>query len=208
MREAEGRVVRARTYTTLFLLFAGLVFLTRAPWLTLPCYWDECGYYLPAAFDLLRGWLITHSVPANIHPPGLSLWLAAVWRVTGFSYGVTRCAMLVLASGACAFAMLLAIDLLKYTRGMPAFLAAGLVCFSPLFFAQSLLAQPDMPAMLFTSAALWLFLRNRSELCAAACAALVLMKETGMVAPAVFAAWLLFERRPKRPLGFSSRRPC
>ncbi len=78
---------------------------------------------------------------------------------------------------------------------MPAFLAAGLLCLSPVFFAQSLMAQLDMPAMLFTTLALWLFLRGRIPAAAIACTALVLVKETGVVAPLVFAVWLAYERR-------------
>jgi hypothetical protein len=70
-----------------------------------------------------------------------------------------------------------------------------LVCLSPVFFAQSLLAQPDLPAMLFTTLALWLFLRGRIAACAASCVALVMMKETGVAAPLVFAGWLAHERR-------------
>ncbi len=195
MRPAAQRLVRAETLGILFLLFAAFTFLTRAPWVDLPCYWDECGYYLPAALDFFHGSFIPRTVPASIHPPGLSAWLAAVWRVAGYRIEATRLAMLLVAAAAAVFSMLLAVELLRAARGMPAFLAAGLVCISPVFFAQSLLAQPDLPAMLFTAMALWLFLRERIALAALACTALVLVKETGVVAPLVFGVWLVAERR-------------
>jgi 4-amino-4-deoxy-L-arabinose transferase-like glycosyltransferase len=103
--------------------------------------------------------------------------------------------MLLLAAAAAALSLLLAIELLRDARGMPAFLAAGLVCLSPVFFSQALLAQLDMPAMLFTTLALWLFLRGRIVPSACACALLALVKETGIVAPLVLGGWLVYERR-------------
>jgi hypothetical protein len=66
---------------------------------------------------------------------------------------------------------------------------------SPLFFAQSMLAQLDAPAMIFTTLALLLFLQNHLRASAAVCVALVLVKETGAIVPAVFALWLARERR-------------
>jgi hypothetical protein len=74
-------------------------------------------------------------------------------------------------------------------------MAVILLCASPLFFAQAMLAQLDMPAMLFTSLALLLFLQEKTRLAALACAALVLVKETGLIVPLVFGGWLLHEKR-------------
>jgi hypothetical protein len=73
--------------------------------------------------------------------------------------------------------------------------AAGLLCLSPVFFSQAMLAQLDEPAMLFTALALLLFVQNRIVPAAAACVALVLVKETGVVAPLVFGLWLAREQR-------------
>ena len=80
-------------------------------------------------------------------------------------------------------------------NGTPAFAALVLLCLSPLFFAQSMLAQLDMPAMSLSVLALLLFLQNRFRASAIACMVLVLLKETGLVAPALLGCWLLFERR-------------
>jgi hypothetical protein len=59
-----------------------------------------------------------------------------------------------------------------------------------------MLAQLDMPAMCLSVLSLLLFLQNRFRASAIACTVLVLVKETGIVAPALFGCWLLLERRP------------
>ena len=57
-------------------IFAVLM-LVHAPLLRLPYFWDEAGYYIPAARDLyLTGTLIPHSTPSNAHPPLIMAWLA------------------------------------------------------------------------------------------------------------------------------------
>jgi hypothetical protein len=89
----------------------------------------------------------------------------------------------------------LARELCPNGPGQPALLAQLLLLVSPLFFAQSMLAQLDGPAMTFTSLALVLFLRNRISWAAAASTGLVLVKETGLVVPLVFFLWLSAERR-------------
>src|SRR6266496_5322986 len=58
----------------LFLGFFLLLILTHAPLLRLPYFWDEAGYYIPAARDLLAGSLIPHSTPSNAHPPLVMAW--------------------------------------------------------------------------------------------------------------------------------------
>ena len=74
------------------LFFAGLMLL-HAPLLRLPYFWDEAGYYIPAARDLfLTGTLIPQSTPSNAHPPLVLAWLALAWRVFGYSTLVTRTA--------------------------------------------------------------------------------------------------------------------
>jgi hypothetical protein len=195
MDEGKAQRIRPGTLGILFLPFVCAILLSHSQWLDLPYFWDEAGYYIPAALDFFHGSPIPHSVPPLIHPPGLPLYLATVWSFAGFHPEATRCAMLLLAAAAGMFGLLLSIELLREARGMPGFFAAALVCLSPVFFAQSILAQPDMPAMLFTTLALWFFLRGRIVPAAAACAVLVMVKETGFVAPAVFAFWLAYERR-------------
>ena len=74
----------------------------HAPLLRLPYFWDEAGYYVPAARDLLlTGSLIPHSTVSNAHPPLLMAYLALWWKLAGFAPVVTRTAML-LASLICS----------------------------------------------------------------------------------------------------------
>ena len=194
------RRIRPDTYLFFLALFGFVVFLSHAPLLRLPYYWDELGQFVPAALDIYHngfhagGW-IPHSTVPNVHPPGVMAYLAAVWTVAGYSAAHTRLAMLLLASVAVLAAFLLAIELCRNVRGAPAFMAVFLLCISPLFFAQAMLAQLDMPAMLFTCLALLLFLQDKIRPAALACTALVLVKETGLLAPLLFGAWLLFEKR-------------
>src|SRR6476646_10488232 len=82
----------------LFLAFSLLLIAIHAPLLRLPYFWDEAGYYIPAARDLLAGSLIPHSTPSNAHPPLVMAWLALGWKLFGQSQLVTRCAMLLLAA--------------------------------------------------------------------------------------------------------------
>jgi 4-amino-4-deoxy-L-arabinose transferase-like glycosyltransferase len=176
-------------------LFALILLLAHFPFLQLPYFWDEAGQFIPAALDLLHmGAWIPRSAAPNIHPPGVVMYLAAFWRLAGTSPLATRTAMLILAGFACLAAFLLSRELCRGTAGVPVFATLLLVC-SPLFFAQSMLAQLDAPAMLFTSLALLLFVQDRMGPAVVASTALVLVKETGLAVALVFALWLIRERR-------------
>ena len=161
------------------------VFAIHFPFLALPYFWDELGQFVPAALDILRdGAWVPHSAVPNVHPPGVMAYLAAVWRIFGYSIPATRAAMLLLGSLTELFTFLLAVRLLRGSA--PAFLAVLLLLLDPLFYTQSMLAQLDMPAMLASTAALWLFLEERLALAALVCTVLVLAKETGILLPLVF----------------------
>jgi 4-amino-4-deoxy-L-arabinose transferase-like glycosyltransferase len=197
------RPVRLHSYVFVYALIAFVLLLAHQPLLQVPYYWDELGQFIPAALDLYRtdAW-IPHSTLPNVHPPGVMAWLAVFWHVFGYSIGATRIAMLLIASLGVLFTFLLAIELGRDSPGAPAFAALALLCVSPLFFAQAMLAQLDMPAMCATALALLLFLRNRFRASALACMALVLVKETGVVAPVLFGCWLLAERRTRQALWY------
>ena len=196
LEQAPRRRIRPDTYLFFAILFAFAVFLTHALLLRLPYYWDELGQFIPAALDLYRhfAWIPRSTVP-NVHPPGVMAYLAAFWSLAGYSPVATRVAMLLAASAAVLAAFLLAIELCRNVAGAPAFMAVILLCASPLFFAQALLAQLDMPAMLFATLALLFFLQDRVRLSAALCVVLVLVKETGLLVPLLFAIWLVYEKR-------------
>ena len=83
----------------LLALFFSALFTLHLPLLRLPYFWDEAGYYIPAARDLLStGSLIPHSTVSNAHPPLVMAYLAAAWKLAGFSPLITRSAMLLVAA--------------------------------------------------------------------------------------------------------------
>jgi 4-amino-4-deoxy-L-arabinose transferase-like glycosyltransferase len=190
--------VRFRSYALAFGLIAAFLILLHGSLLELPFYWDEIGQFVPAALDLFRtgAWIPVSTVP-NVHPPAVMAYLALCWSIFGYSIVATRLAMLLLAAFGALATFLLAIELARGAMGAPAFTALALLCLSPLFFAQSMLAQLDMPAMCFSLLALLLFLQDRYRASALACMALVLVKETGAVVPALFGCWVFFERKER-----------
>jgi 4-amino-4-deoxy-L-arabinose transferase-like glycosyltransferase len=188
--------VRFQTYVFAFSVITAFLILSHSLLLELPFYWDEVGQFVPAALDIFRAgaWIPVSTAP-NVHPPGVMAYLALVWSIFGYSIVATRVAMLLVAAGGALVTFLLAIELGRGAPGTPAFTALALLCLSPLFFAQSMLAQLDMPAMACAILALLLFLQNRWRDSAIVCTVLVLVKETGAVVPALFGCWLLVERR-------------
>lgn len=202
---ADSPEQKARLYylAIFFFLFAAPLFIIHAPLLGLPFFWDELGQFVPTALDLFRsGAWIAHSTVPNVHPPGVEAYLALWYEVAGFSIVLTRIAMLLLASMGLLLTFLLAIELSKTTEGAPAFLPPLFLLASPLFYTQSMMAQLDMPAMVFTILALLLFLRRRYGGAAAASVALVLIKETGIVIPLVFFLVLAWRRDSRRAAYF------
>jgi hypothetical protein len=201
---SRARSARTRTFSLLicFALFALPLFAIHLPFLNLPFFWDEHGQFIPTALDLLRsGAWVAHSTMPNVHPPGVEVYLVVWYKLFGFSIPVTRVAMLVLATLGLLLTFLLAIRLSRGTRGAPAFLPPLLLLVSPLFYTQSMMAQLDMAAMVFTLLALVLFLGEQFAAAALASILLVLTKETGIVVPFVFFAALL-ARKKWRPAGF------
>ena len=79
-------------------IFAAL-YASHFTLLRLPYYWDEAGYYIPAAWDFFRtGSLIPITTLTNAHPPLPSIYLALWWKASGFYPEVTREAVLMVAS--------------------------------------------------------------------------------------------------------------
>ena len=189
-----------------FLAFAALLAALHLPYLKLPYFWDELGQFVPAALDLYHdGSWIPHTTLPNVHPPGVMALVALVWRAFGYSIAAARLTMLALASVGVLLSFLLAIRLGRGAPGAPAFAAVVFLMVAPIFYTQSMLVMLDMPAMTFTVLALLLFFDDRYAWCAVACTVLVLMKETALTTPAVFAAWLWFrERRRKEALYFAA----
>jgi hypothetical protein len=167
-----------------------LLLLTHYPLLRLPFYWDELGQFVPAALDIYHrlAWVPYTTVP-NVHPPGVMAYLAGVWSLFGYSVMGTRVAML--GFGAAALVAQWKLTRRLSDAAAPASLSTLFLFVCPLFFSQSMMAQLDMPAMAATTIALVLFLDSRFPLCAAVCCAAVMLKETAIVAPALFGIILL-----------------
>jgi len=168
------------------LFFAGLMLL-HAPLLRLPYFWDEAGYYVPAARDLfLTGTLIPQSTLSNAHPPLAMAWLALAWRVFGCSALVTRTAMLALS----AFSLRGLFRLSRIAANLPvAWTTTVLVAIYPVYFTQSSMAQVDLPAAGFTFWALAAYIEDRPWKQAVWFSLAALAKETAILAPMALFGW-------------------
>lgn len=182
-------------------VWLGLVAL-HAPFLKLPYYWDEAGYYVPAALDFFRhGLLIPSSTEPIGHTPLVSVHLALAWRLFGFSPLVTRAAMIAFAAGTVIgtawFARRLFGErpLCRTAAREGAAAGAALLALAPLFFAQSEMAHLDLAVAFFTLLAIIALLDERWILCAAMGSLAVLTKETAIVLVPVAWACLWIERR-------------
>ena len=176
------------------LLFVG-VYLSHLTLLRLPYYWDEAGYYIPAAYDFFRtGDVIPSSTLANAHPPLPSLYLALWWK-SGFTPAVTRTAICLVT--AIALLAVYRLGVLLNGKQRVAATATLLTAIYPVWFAQSTLAHADMFA---AAATLWglVFVfpgrrRPPALWAAAACFAVaVLAKETAIVTPLAIALWEVY----------------
>jgi 4-amino-4-deoxy-L-arabinose transferase-like glycosyltransferase len=183
-------------------IFAALC-VSHLTLLHLPYYWDEAGYYIPAAWDFFRtGSLIPLSTPTNAHPPLPSIYLALCWKAFGFHPTVTRLAVLLVASLGLTAVWRLALRL----TGVPAVAlwTVALSALYPIWFAQSTLAHADIFAAACTLWGLVYILPARGALTNQAskpwAAALLfalaaLSKETAIAIPLTLAVVSLVESR-------------
>jgi hypothetical protein len=184
------------------LLFGALflaIVLLHLSLLRLPYYWDEAGYYIPAARDiLLSGSLIPRSTVSNAHPPLVMAYLALVWKIAGYAPVVTRTAMLLVA----AFTLLGVFRLAAAVANRQVACASTLcTALYPVFFAQSSLAHVDLAAAGLTFWGLHSYIADRRWMAAAWFSAAVLTKETAVLAPLALFTWelvcpALTSRRP------------
>jgi hypothetical protein len=179
--------------------FAALV-SAHVTLLNLPYYWDEAGYYIPAARDLyLHGSLIPVSGPSNAHPPLVMAYLALVWKIFGFKIIVTRVAMISLATFSLAGLFRLAERIANREVA-----AASVICTAlyPVFFAQSSLAQVDLPAAGLCFWGLAAYFDDRPWSTAIWFSLAALAKETAILVPLALLAWQITDwlrRKPSEP---------
>jgi Dolichyl-phosphate-mannose-protein mannosyltransferase len=161
--------------------------LLHLPLLRLPYFWDEAGYYVPAARDiLLTGSLIPHSTISNAHPPLVLLWIALWWKVVGYAPVVARSAMLLLS----AFSLLGLFRLAEAVANTKIAIASTLcAAVYPVFFAQGSLAQVDLAAAGLIFWSLTAYLDERSLATVFWFALAGLAKETAILAPVALAGW-------------------
>lgn len=165
------------------------LYSTHFTLLRLPYYWDEAGYYIPAALDFFRtGSLIPSTTLTNAHPPLPSIYLALWWTASGYFPEVTREAVLMVA----AFGLL---GVWRLAQRLHPSVAVGvwtvvLTGLYPVWFAQTTLAQADIFAAAFSIWGLAYSLPDRGRkpwVAALWFTAAVLSKETAIVIPAALA---------------------
>jgi 4-amino-4-deoxy-L-arabinose transferase-like glycosyltransferase len=199
----------------LYPLFFVAIYLSHYKLLRLPYFWDEAGYYIPAAWDFFRtGSLIPQSTITNAHPPLPSILLAAWWHLSGYVVSGTRTLVCMVSAAALLGAYRLAKILSNTTVAAVTVLLTAIY---PIWFAQSTLAHADIFAAAFTLWGLSFYFERgesthstealpklavgvyRKQFWAAVMFSLsVLSKETAIVTPAALALWeaiLLFQDR-------------
>ena len=165
------------------------LYATHFNLLRLPYYWDEAGYYIPAAWDFFRtGSLIPSSTLTNAHPPLPSIYLALWWKLSDFIPEVTREAVLMIA--ALGLLGVWRLSLRVTQSSTVAFWTTLLTGIYPIWFAQSTLAHADIFAAAFTLWGLVYALPERGRqprVAAAWFTAAALSKETAIAVPLTLA---------------------
>jgi len=193
--DQKDLLMRSRLHPALvFAVIFVVIFLLHAPLLSLPYFWDEAGYYVPAARDLLiSGSLIPHTTISNAHPPLVLAWIALWWKCAGYAPLVARSAMIVIA----AFSLLGVFRLAERVANTDVAIGSTLcTAVYPVFFSQSSLAQVDLAAagLIFWGLRAYFDKRWRSVAVWFSLAALA--KETAIVAPVTLAGWEVLLRFP------------
>lgn len=185
----DGDHPRSYPEALIFALFFLILFALHLPLLRLPYFWDEAGYYIPAARDLLlSGTLIPQSTPSNAHPPLVMMYLALAWKVFGYAPGVTRTAMLAVAAFSLSGVFRLAQRVANTEVAVASAICSALY---PVFFTQSSLAHLDLAAAGFTMWGLLAFVECRWRGIAIWFSLAVLAKETAILAPVALFVWTL-----------------
>jgi 4-amino-4-deoxy-L-arabinose transferase-like glycosyltransferase len=202
---------KLRTPLVFLVAFAALLAL-HLTLLRLPYYWDEAGYFIPAARDIYAdGSFVPHSTLSNAHPPLVMAYLAIAWKLFGFRIVVVRVAMLAVAALALAGVFRLAERVSNARVAIATVLCTALY---PVFFAQSSLAHLDMMVAALTIWALVFYLPRdvlgkagtheeggrvgvfeihgaQRGLCIALLALAALAKETAVLVPLTLCGWEL-----------------
>jgi len=174
------------------IIFVAIFFL-HGPLLRLPFFWDEAGFYVPAAYDLLHSHAVIPVTTIDTgHPPLPAAYLALWFALSGWKPAVARIAMLLVAAFGLTNVFLLARRVAGTGVASASTIATALY---PIFFVQSSLTHADLPAAAFTLWGLRLALERRVWTSQLAFCLAVLSKETAVITPVVLAAWQIYDSR-------------
>jgi 4-amino-4-deoxy-L-arabinose transferase-like glycosyltransferase len=178
-----------RVYPLIFVI----IFLLHAPLLRLPFFWDEAGFYVPAAYDLAHSHtLIAKTTLDTGHPPLSAAYLALWFTISGWKPAVARVAMLLLAAFALTNVFMLARKLVGTGVAVATTIATAVY---PIFFVQSSLTHADLMAAAFTLWGVRLYIEDRVWPSQLAFCLAVLSKETAVITPLAFALWEILSHR-------------
>src|SRR5258708_23505667 len=87
------------SFRRLFPLIFVIIFLLHLPLLRLPFFWDEAGFYVPAAYDLAHFHTVVPRTTLDTgHPPLPAAYLALWFSLSGCKPAVAHIAMLLLSA--------------------------------------------------------------------------------------------------------------
>jgi 4-amino-4-deoxy-L-arabinose transferase-like glycosyltransferase len=182
------------------------IFLLHAPLLRLPFFWDEAGFYIPAAHDLAQYHaLIPRTTMDTGHPPLPAAYLAFWFMLSGWKPAVARIAELLLAAFALTNVFLLARRIASTGVAVASTFATALYS---IWFVQSSLAHADLAAAAFMLWGIRLAIEKRIWLAQLAFSLAVLSKETAIITPLALLTWELINREQtevKRRLSSAAR---
>jgi 4-amino-4-deoxy-L-arabinose transferase-like glycosyltransferase len=181
------------SFRRLFPLIFVIIFLLHAPLLRLPFFWDEAGFYVPAAYDLAHSHtLIAKTTLDTGHPPLSAAYLALWFTISGWKPAVARVAMLLLAAFALTNVFMLARRLTGTGVAVATTIATAVF---PIFFVQSSLTHADLMAAAFTLWGIRLYAEGRVWPSQLAFCLAVLSKETAIITPLALALWEVMQPR-------------
>ncbi len=169
-----------------------IIFLLHAPLLRLPFFWDEAGFYVPAAYDLAHSHTLVPTTTMDTgHPPLPAAYLAFWFSLSGWKPAVARAGQLLLAAFALTNVFFLARGLVGTGVAVASTIGTALY---PIFFVQSSLAHADLAAAAFTLWGIRVSVEKHVWRSRFAFSLAVLSKETAIITPLALALWELLNR--------------
>src|ERR1700743_493631 len=179
------------SFRRIFPLIFFAILIAHAPLLTLPFFWDEAGFYVPAAYDLAHSHALVPTTTLDTgHPPLSAAYLALWFTLAGWKPVAARAAMLLLAAFALTNVFLLARRLASTGVAVATTIATAVY---PIFFVQSSLAHADLMAAALTLWGIRLYIEDKVWPSQFAFCLAALSKETAVITPLAFALWEILQ---------------